>query len=36
MVTLIIFYFLNVDLETALLIPSGAAIVVYVIGSGQE
>jgi amino acid efflux transporter len=28
-----IFYFLNVDLETALLIPSGAAIIVYVIGS---
>ncbi|MGA2791550.1 MAG: hypothetical protein ABSF00_12390, partial [Candidatus Bathyarchaeia archaeon] len=24
---------LNVDLETALLIPSGAAIIVYVIGS---
>ncbi|MDA4129482.1 MAG: amino acid permease [Thaumarchaeota archaeon] len=33
-IMLIIFYFLNVDLETALLIPSGAAIVVYVIGSG--
>jgi amino acid efflux transporter len=30
----IIYYFLNVDLETALLIPSGAAILVYVIGSG--
>jgi len=28
-----IFYFMNVDLETALLIPSGAAIVIYVIGS---
>ena len=28
-----LFYFLNVDLETALLIPSGAAIMVYVIGS---
>jgi amino acid efflux transporter len=27
------FYFLNVDLETALLIPSGAAIIVYIIGS---
>ena len=27
------FYFLNVDLETALLIPSGAAIAVYVVGS---
>ncbi len=34
MVTLVLFYFLNVELETALLIPSGAAIVVYVIGSG--
>ncbi|MDA4112007.1 MAG: amino acid permease, partial [Thaumarchaeota archaeon] len=32
-IVLIIFYFLNVDLETALLIPSGAAILVYVIGS---
>jgi amino acid efflux transporter len=30
----VIYYFLNVDLETALLIPSGAAILVYVIGSG--
>jgi amino acid efflux transporter len=28
-----IFYFMNVDLQTALLIPSGAAIVIYVIGS---
>jgi amino acid efflux transporter len=28
-----VLYFLNVDLETALLIPSGAAIVVYVVGS---
>lgn len=27
------FYFLNVDLETALLIPSGAAVVIYVVGS---
>ena len=33
MVALVVFYFLNVDLETALLIPSGAAIIVYVIGS---
>ncbi len=31
--TLIIFYILNVDLATELLIPSGAAILVYVIGS---
>ncbi len=31
--TLILSYILNVDLETALLIPSGAAILVYVIGS---
>jgi amino acid efflux transporter len=28
------YYFLDVNLETALLIPSGAAIIVYVIGSG--
>ena len=35
MVTLSIFYFLNVNLETALLIPSGAAISIYVIGSGS-
>lgn len=27
------YYFLNIDLETALLIPSGAAILVYVFGS---
>jgi len=33
MVALLIFYFLKVNLETALLLPSGAAIVVYVIGS---
>ena len=31
--TLIIFYMLNVDLATELLIPSGAAILVYLIGS---
>ncbi|MGI0090684.1 MAG: APC family permease, partial [Nitrososphaerales archaeon] len=30
----VIYYFFNVNLETALLIPSGAAILVYVIGSG--
>lgn len=30
----IVYYFFNVNLETALLIPSGAAILVYVIGSG--
>lgn len=29
----IIYYFFNVNLETALLVPSGAAILVYVIGS---
>jgi amino acid efflux transporter len=29
----VIYYFFNVNLETALLIPSGAAILVYVIGS---
>jgi amino acid efflux transporter len=33
LIALLIFYFLNVDLETALLIPSGGAIIVYVIGS---
>jgi len=30
---IIVYYFFNVNLETALLIPSGAAILVYVIGS---
>ncbi len=33
--TLIISYILNVGLETALLIPSGAAILVYMIGSAS-
>ena len=33
MVALVFFYFLNVNLEDALLIPSGSAIIVYVIGS---
>jgi amino acid efflux transporter len=33
--TLIISYILNVDLETALLIPSGAAILVYIVGSAS-
>src|SRR5438309_2054958 len=33
MITLAVSYFLNIDLQTALLIPSGAAIFVYVIGS---
>ena len=32
-VVLIIYYFSQVDLETALLVPSGAAIMVYVVGS---
>jgi amino acid efflux transporter len=32
-VVLVIFYFSQVDLETALLVPSGAAILVYVVGS---
>jgi len=32
-IVLALFYLFNVDLETALLIPSGAALVVYVIGS---
>src|SRR5229473_6842611 len=35
LVALVMFYFLNVDLTTALLIPSGAAILVYVIGSAS-
>ncbi len=30
---LVVYYFFNVDLQTALLIPSGAAILVYIIGS---
>jgi len=30
---LTIFYFFQVDLETALFVPSGAAIIIYVIGS---
>ena len=33
--TLTISYVLNVDLETALLIPSGAAILVYIVGSAS-
>ncbi len=32
---LVFYYFLNVDLQTALLIPSGAAILVYIIGSAS-
>src|SRR5437879_6236860 len=35
MITLAVSYFLSVDLQTALLIPSGAAILVYVIGSAS-
>jgi len=30
-----LFYFFNATLETALLIPSGAAILVYVVGSAS-
>jgi amino acid efflux transporter len=30
---LIVYYVFNIDLQTALLIPSGAAVLVYVIGS---
>jgi amino acid efflux transporter len=30
---LVVYYFLNVDLQTALLIPSGAAIIIYIVGS---
>lgn len=33
LIALLVYYFLNVNLETALLIPSGAAIIVYVLGS---
>ena len=33
LVMLIVYYVFNVDLQTALLIPSGAAVLVYVIGS---
>ena len=33
MTVLVIYYIFQVDLETALLIPSGAAILIYVIGS---
>lgn len=35
MITLVASYFLITDLQTALLIPSGAAILVYVIGSAS-
>src|SRR6266702_1948800 len=35
MITLAVSYFLSIDLKTALLIPSGAAILVYVIGSAS-
>src|SRR5213594_3916347 len=35
LISLVLFYFLDVDLPTALLIPSGAAILVYVIGSAS-
>src|SRR2546428_10407556 len=35
MITLVVSYFLSIDLQTALLIPSGAAILVYVIGSAS-
>jgi amino acid efflux transporter len=34
MAMLCVYYFFDVDLQTALLIPSGAAIIVYIIGSG--
>src|ERR1700751_1140810 len=33
--TIIIFYFLNFDLATELIIPSGAAILVYLVGSAS-
>ena len=34
-ITLLLFYVFSVDLETELLIPSGAAILVYIIGSSS-
>ncbi len=34
-ITLLLFYVFNVDLETELLIPSGAAILVYIIGASS-
>jgi amino acid efflux transporter len=34
MLMLFVYYYFDVDLQTALLIPSGAAIIVYIIGSG--
>ena len=34
-ITLLLFYVFNVPLETELLIPSGAAILVYIIGSSS-
>ena len=34
-ITLLLFHVFNVDLETELLIPSGAAILVYIIGSSS-
>ena len=33
LIALTFYYFFNVNLQTALLIPSGAAILVYIIGS---
>jgi amino acid efflux transporter len=34
MCLLTIYYFLDVNLQTALLIPSGAAVLIYIVGSG--
>jgi amino acid efflux transporter len=34
-ISLTVYFFLNLDLTTVLLIPSGAAILVYVIGSAS-
>lgn len=36
MVMIIVFYIFNADLQTALLIQSGAAIIVYIIGSSAS
>jgi amino acid efflux transporter len=32
-IMILVYYFLNVDLQTALLIPSSAAIIIYILGS---
>jgi amino acid efflux transporter len=34
-IMVVVYYFLDVDLQTALLIPSGAAIIIYIVGSAS-